>query len=127
MAVAGRTGAAVNDVAPAGAGGGRGVATVDPSGAVAIARSPTAGLLGASSAAPQGGEERHLQDDDQRPERPFLTTREAAELLQVAPTTVSRLAARGKIPGAFRVNGRWLFTIDEFERWTKRTTPPTKK
>jgi excisionase family DNA binding protein len=63
-----------------------------------------------------------LADEDQsRKSPPFLTVSEVAKLLQIAPVTVWRLARKGQIPGALRIGGRWIFSIEELERWTKTT------
>jgi excisionase family DNA binding protein len=66
-----------------------------------------------------------VADEDQSREGAVLTVSEVAELLRLAPITVSRMARKGEIPGAFRVARHWRFSIKELERWMN--TPPTQK
>ena len=68
-----------------------------------------------------------MADDDKGQKPAFLTVAEVAELLRVAPVTVWRLARKRQIPGAFRTGHRWLFPVEELERWIKTTTPRTKE
>jgi excisionase family DNA binding protein len=68
-----------------------------------------------------------MADEDQGQKPAFLTGAEVAELLCMTPVTVWRLARKGQIPGAFRTGYRWLFPVEELERWIKATTPRTKE
>jgi excisionase family DNA binding protein len=52
---------------------------------------------------------------------------EVAKLLRVAPMTVWRLARKGQIPGALRTGGRWIFAVEELERWMKTTSSQKKQ
>jgi excisionase family DNA binding protein len=63
-----------------------------------------------------------VADEDQSRKSAFLTASEVAEWLRVAPMTVWRMARKGQIPGTLRTGGRWIFSVDELERWTKTTT-----
>lgn len=47
----------------------------------------------------------------------MLTTRQVAERLNVAPSTVSAHAGSGDIPGAAKVFGRWRFDEQWLEAW----------
>lgn len=56
-------------------------------------------------------------DEDRK--HSVLTVREVAAYLGVAPVTVYRAASNGVIPGAFRINGRWRFRMEQIDRWTR--------
>lgn len=49
----------------------------------------------------------------------LLTAREAAELLRVSPQTIYRLVRTRSIPGAFKVMGRWRFSLEQLNQWMK--------
>ena len=68
-----------------------------------------------------------MADEDQGRKPTFLTVAEVAELLHRTPVTVWKLARKGQIPGAFRTRHRWLFPVEELERWIKTTTLDTKE
>ncbi len=50
------------------------------------------------------------------PEKTYLTVEEVASRFGIAPTTVYRLAQRGKLP-AFKVGGQWRFSPSILEAW----------
>jgi len=68
-----------------------------------------------------------MADNDQSRKSAFLTVPEVAKLLRVAPATVWRMARKGQIPGALRTGGRWIFSVEELERWTKTTSSQKKE
>jgi excisionase family DNA binding protein len=68
-----------------------------------------------------------MADEDKRRKNSFLTGLEVAELLRIAPVTVRRMAQMGQIPGALRIGGRWIFSVEELERWMKTTSSPKKE
>lgn len=49
-------------------------------------------------------------------EKSALAVRDVAELLNVAPKTVYRLAQKGELPG-FKVAGSWRFMAGDIEAW----------
>jgi excisionase family DNA binding protein len=68
-----------------------------------------------------------VADKDKSQSHAFLTVAEVANLLRIAPVTVRRLARKGQIPGTLRIGDRWLFSVEELERWVKTTTATTTK
>ena len=50
----------------------------------------------------------------------FISAREAAGILNVAPNTVTQWCVQGRVPGAKRVSGVWLIpdtiTLDDIDR-----------
>jgi excisionase family DNA binding protein len=57
--------------------------------------------------------------------RTWMQVEEVAEFLQLTRSTVTRMAANGRIPGAFKPARRWLFRRDAFESWVEaHTTGP---
>jgi excisionase family DNA binding protein len=51
-----------------------------------------------------------------------LIAKQAAEVLQLTPQTVIRLAANGKIPGK-KIGGRWRFPFAEMLRLVRMQAP----
>jgi excisionase family DNA binding protein len=56
------------------------------------------------------------------PAREVLSGEQAAELLQVAPEVVRRLAAQGELPGR-RLAGEWRFSRAALLAWLARASP----
>lgn len=56
-----------------------------------------------------------------------MSADEAAEYMGVSHNFVIRMALRGRVPGAFKPAGRWLFRRDLFEAWVdENTTKPAE-
>lgn len=56
-----------------------------------------------------------------------MRAEEVADFLGLARVTVCRMAVDGRIPGAFKPAGRWLFRRDLFEAWVdENTTKPAE-
>lgn len=49
-------------------------------------------------------------------QKPVLTAREVASLLQVSESHVTTCASRGILPGR-KMGSRWLFSRDQLMRW----------
>jgi excisionase family DNA binding protein len=54
----------------------------------------------------------------------LLSSREAAEILQVSHKTVERHARAGTVPGHFRF-GKWFFFRAELDEWLRGALPST--
>jgi excisionase family DNA binding protein len=52
------------------------------------------------------------------PDPELMTVDELAAYLRVHPTTIYRLAKRGRIP-VFRVGGGWRFSKESIDRWRR--------
>ncbi len=50
--------------------------------------------------------------------QPYLTVEEVAKRFNVNPTTVYRLAQRGRLPG-FKVGNQWRFREVRLEEWVE--------
>jgi excisionase family DNA binding protein len=59
-----------------------------------------------------------MADQPESYESVLLTPDEAADLLKVKPSTVTRLARNGEIPSK-KVGGQWRFVRDELEQWLR--------
>lgn len=57
--------------------------------------------------------------------RPLLTTGQVAAWLRLDPSSVTRAATDGRLPGATKLLGRWRFDPDEVERWIAAGRPTT--
>ena len=59
--------------------------------------------------------------DDTNPSMPFppllITSREIAKWLRLSPDTVSKLLARGELPGHKDTRGRWVCPTELLIRW----------
>lgn len=53
---------------------------------------------------------------------PLLTAKEAADLLQVHPKTLQRMARQGRIP-AQRIGDLWRFRASELDAWLQSVVP----
>jgi excisionase family DNA binding protein len=49
-------------------------------------------------------------------EKQYLSIGQVADKLGVNPTTIYRLAQKGKLPG-FKVGSQWRFSGDQLEHW----------
>ena len=46
----------------------------------------------------------------------ILTLQEVADYLRVHPSTIYRLAKKGRMP-AFKIGGEWRFNLDSVDKW----------
>ncbi len=49
-------------------------------------------------------------------EKKYLSIEKVAKRLSVNPTTVYRLAQKGRLPG-FKVGSQWRFSLEQLEYW----------
>ena len=53
----------------------------------------------------------------------WMQVEEVVDFLGLTRSTVTRMAAAGRIPGAFKPARRWLFRRDAFEAWVEENDP----
>lgn len=46
----------------------------------------------------------------------LLTTEDIAQMIKMAPGTVTKLFSRGELPG-FKINGYWRTTLKDYRSW----------
>lgn len=56
----------------------------------------------------------------------WMQTEDVMAFLHLTRSAVTRMAANGRIPGAFRPARRWLFRRDLFEEWVAANTTPAE-
>ncbi|MCA9939706.1 MAG: helix-turn-helix domain-containing protein [Anaerolineales bacterium] len=52
----------------------------------------------------------------------IMTIREVAEYLQLASSTVYKLAQEGVLP-ARKIGGTWRFSLERLDRWIQSSSP----
>jgi excisionase family DNA binding protein len=67
---------------------------------------------------------------DQRNGRPtsvYLSTKEAARLLNLSPRTLEAMRGTGRGPKCRRHGRVWRYFVDELEQWSKDGAEPAKR